>query len=124
VNVVDSSGWLEFFADGPHASFFAGAILEPRNLIVPSVSIYEVFKRVLLQRDETHALQAIAMMQQGTVVDLDATLALAAATLSAKHRLPMTDSIMLATARSHGATLWTRDTDFTGLEGVRMAPAR
>lgn len=124
MNVVDSSGWLEFFADGPNAAFFAPAILKPRDLVVPTVSLYEVFKRVFQQRDESQALQAVALMEQGNVADLNATLALAAAKLSADLKLPMADSIMLATARAFGATLWSQDADFEGMEGVRYESAR
>ena len=119
MNVVDSSGWLEFFADGPNAGFFAPAIQRVSELIVPTVSLYEVFKRVLQQRDESQALQAVALMEQGAVVDLNATLALAAAKLSADLKLPMADSIMLATARAFDATLWSQDADFEGMDGVR-----
>jgi predicted nucleic acid-binding protein len=82
VNVVDSSGWLEYFADGPNAEFFATGIENVPELVVPSISIYEVFKRVLGQRGEGEALQAVAVMQQGLVVDLDASLALRAARIS------------------------------------------
>jgi len=124
MNVVDSSGWLEFFADGPSAAVFAGPIRKLRELIVPTVSIYEVFKRVLQQRDENQALQAAALMQQGVVVELNSTLALSAAKLSVDLNLPMADSVMLATARAHDAVLWTQDADFEGIEGVRYVPAR
>jgi len=124
MNVVDSSGWLEFFADGPNAAFFAPAILKPRDLVVPTVSLSEVFKRVLQQRDESQALQAVALMEQGNVADLDATLSLAAAKLSTDLKLPMAESIMLATARAFGATLWSQDADFEGMEGVRYESAR
>ncbi len=124
MNVVDSSGWLEFFADGPNATFFTPVILEPKKLIVPTLSLFEVFKRVLVQRDESHALQAVALMQQGTVVKLDATLAVAAAVLSVAQRLPMADSIILATARGHAATLWTQDADLEGISGVRFVRAK
>ena len=118
MNIVDSSGWLEYFANGPNASFFAAAIEAVAELAVPSVGIYEVFKRVLQQRDEGQALQAVAAMTQGKVIDLDTTLALHAAKLSADLRLPMADSIMLATARMHGATMWTQDADFKDMQGV------
>ncbi len=123
MNVVDSSGWLEFFADGPNASFFAPPIHKPGELLVPTVSLYEVFKRVLQQRGATDALRAIAAMQQGTVVPLDESLALSAARLSLDAKLPMADSIMLATARAYDATLWTQDNDFEGIEGVRHIEA-
>src|ERR671915_1329188 len=114
MNVVDSSAWLEFFADGPNADFFAPAIENIAELVVPSLSMYEVFKRVLQQRGEDEALQAVGAMAQGRVVDLNMTLAINAAKLSVDLRLPMTDSIMLATARAYHATLWTQDADFQG----------
>jgi predicted nucleic acid-binding protein len=120
MNVIDSSAWLEYFANGPNASFFARAIEQTDDLFVPSLTLYEVFKRVLQQTDEGHALQAIAVMQQGTVVDLDARLALDAARISIKQRLPMADSIILATAQSCEATLWTQDEDFKNIPGVQF----
>src|SRR4030067_2944929 len=119
MNVVDSSGWLEYFADGPNADFFAPAIEKAGDLLIPTLSLYEVFKRVLQQKGEGEAPQAIAVMHQGAVVDLDAVLALNAAKASVELGLPMADSIMLATARAYGATLWTQDADFKNIEGVR-----
>ena len=119
MNVVDSSGWLEYFADGPNAAFFAPAIEATRELLVPTLSLYEVFKRVLQQRGEGEALQAVALMQQGQIVELTAPLVLAAAKKSIEHRLPMADSIMLATAQAHGAILWTQDADFERIAGVK-----
>lgn len=124
MNVVDSSGWLEYFADGPNAGFFAPAVQNPAELIVPSLSLYEVFKRVLQQRDESQALRAVALMEQGAVIELNAALALGAAKLSLDLKLPMADSIMLATARAFGAVLWTQDADFEGMDGVRYIQAR
>ena|SRR5256714_9979586 len=123
MNVVDSSAWLEYFADGPNAEFFAPVIEDISNLIVPTISIFEVFKRVLQQRGESDALQAVALMQQGRVVNLDATVALqAAAKVSHDFKLPLADSIILATAQAHNATLWTQDSDFDGLPGVQYKP--
>jgi len=122
VNVVDSSGWLEYFAGGKNAGFFSRAIENTSRLLVPTLSLFEVFKRVLQQRGEPAALQAVALMHQGRVVPLDALLALAAARLSAAERLPLADSVMLATARAFGATLWTQDSDFAGREAVRFVP--
>jgi len=119
VNVVDSSGWLEYLADGANAGFFAPALEAVRDLIVPSISVYEVFKRVLQQRGENAALQAAALMQQGRVVELTTPLAMAAAQLSVEKSLPMADSIMLATARAFNATLWTQDSDFASIDGVK-----
>ena len=119
MNVVDSSAWLEYFANGPNAALFSAPIEQTDDLIVPSLTIYEVFKRVLQQRDEGRALQAVAVMQQGTVVDLDARIALSAARISLERKLPMADSVVLATARAHGATVWTQDGDFKGLPGVQ-----
>src|SRR5512134_2153999 len=111
MNVVDSSGWLEYFANGRNAGFFAPAVEDTSRLLVPTLSLFEVFKRILQQRGEPSALQAVALMHQGRVVDLDATLALAAARLSTQERLPLADSVMLATARAFSATLWTQDSD-------------
>lgn len=119
MNVVDSSGWLEFFADGANAGFFAKAITDTEHLLVPTISLLEVFKRVLRQRGEDAALQAVAHMRQGSVVTLDADIALAAAHLGLAHRLPLADSVMLATARRYAAVLWTQDADFRGIDGVR-----
>ena len=114
MNVVDSSAWLEYFADGPNASFFAEPIEDVEALVVPTLSLFEVFKRVLQQRDESTALEAAAVMQQGTIVNLEATIALNAARLSAELGLPLADSVILATARQYGAELWTQDADFEG----------
>ena len=118
MNVVDSSAWLEYFGDGPNAGKFADAIADTERLVVPSITLFEVFKRIRLQRDLGAALYAVAQMQRGRVVDLDANLAVAAAELSAGSGLPMADSIILATARSEDATLWTQYADFEGLENV------
>jgi toxin FitB len=119
MNVVDSSGWLEYFTGSENASFFAAAIQDVENVVVPTVSIYEVFKRILIQKDRTDALEAVAIMYDGKVVDLDRELALFAADLSYELKLPMADSIILATARANNATLWTQDEHFKDLEGVK-----
>lgn len=122
MNVVDSSGWLEYFADGPNADFFAPAIENTDELVVPTLSLYEVFKRVVQQRGEGAALQAVAAMQWAEVVVLDANLALEAARVSLRARLPMADAVMLATARRYEAVLWTQDEDFRELDGIRYVP--
>jgi toxin FitB len=119
VNVVDSSGWIEYFTEGPNSGFFAGAIENVDELIVPAVCIYEVFKWVARERGETQALKAIAHMQLGEVVDLDSKLAIFAARLGLQAKLPLADSIVLAAARTHEAILWTQDDDFEGLDDVK-----
>lgn len=119
MNVVDSSGWLEYMAGGPNAGFFANAIETTRELVVPTINVYEVFKRILQQRGEGDALQVIAVMHQGAVVDLSSALAIRAARVSIDLGLPMADSIMLATARAFDATLWTQDADFDAIPGVK-----
>ncbi len=124
MNVVDSSAWLEYFADGPNAAVFAKPIESTRLLLVPSISLFEVFKRVSQQRDEDDALRVVAVMEQGKVVGLDGATALEAARLSILHKIAMADSIMLATARRHKATLWTQDADFDGLLGTRYYAKR
>jgi toxin FitB len=122
MNVVDSSGWLEFFADGPNAGKYALPLEDRVSLVVPSITIYEVFKVVCRQRGEDAALQAAALMQQGIVVELAPSLAMIAAKTSLEHSLPMADSIILATARLHDALLWTQDDHFSGLAGVQYFP--
>jgi predicted nucleic acid-binding protein len=124
MNVVDSSGWLEYFADGPNAGFFAPAIENGPELIVPSISLYEVFKRVLQQRGEDQGLRAVAVMLQGQIIPLDSSLALSAAKVSLDLSLPMADSIILATAHAYQATLWTQDDDFEDLPDVRYVEKR
>ncbi len=119
MNIVDSSGWLEYFANGPNAAVFAKPIEATATLLVPTLSLYEVFKRVCQQLDEDQALFAVAQMEQCKVVDLDRATALEAARLSILHGIAMADSVMLATARRNNATLWSQDADFAGLEGVR-----
>lgn len=118
MNVIDSSGWLEFFGKGPRGKHYAPVILDSANLVVPVICIYEVFKRVLQQRDEEEALKAIALMTTGQMVELTQEIALNAALLSIEHRLPMADSMILATSRLHNAILWTQDEHFKGLDGV------
>ncbi len=119
MNIVDSSGWLEYFADGPNSAFFSRPLEETADLVVPTITIYEVFKVVLRQRGESDALQSVALMQQGLVVDLTADISILAARMSLECRLPMADSIILATSHLFGATIWTQDSDFEGIEGVR-----
>lgn len=121
-NVVDSSAWLEYFANGEGATHFASSVEAVSRLVVPTVCLLEVFKVVLRQRGESDALQAIALMQQGTVVGLDASLALAAAKAGVEHKLPLADSIVYATAQSVGGVVWTQDDDFDGLPDVEYFP--
>ena len=119
-NVVDSSDWIEYFADGPNAGSFEAAIVDASSLVVPSISIYEVFKRLLREPNgKEAALHVVAAMQRGRVANLDAELALDAAKTSFETKLPMADSIILATARAYGATVWTQDADFEGMADVR-----
>lgn len=120
-NLVDSSGWIEYFTNSPNADLFAPAIEDTERLIVPTLSILEVFKWVLRERGENAALKATALMQQGRVVELDATLALRAAKLGLTHKLPLADSVIYATTQAHSATLWTQDADFENLPSVRFA---
>lgn len=119
MNVVDSSAWLEYFAGGPNAAFFAPAIEDGRRLIVPTVCLLEVFKVIARQRPMKDAVECVAHMRQGTLVTLTPDLALSAATLGLEHKLPLADSIVFATAQAHQATVWTQDADFEHLPGVR-----
>ena len=119
MNVIDATGWLEYFTDGPNADYYAAAVERVDELIVPVTSIFEVFKRVLQQRSESEALQAISVMLQGNVTDMDAGLALSAARLSVELELPMVDSVMLATAKAHHARLWSLDASYQAIHGVK-----
>lgn len=119
MNVVDSCGWLEYFANGANAGFFAPALEETESLLVPSLCVFEVCKRIAMQRGETAAQQAAEFMSQGEVISLGANTAFAAALYSAKHKLPMADSLILITAQEHQATLWTQDADLKGHKGVK-----
>lgn len=121
-HVVDSSAWLEYFADGPSAEHFAPVIENPRALLVPAITLYDVFERVASQRDENDAIACLAVMQQGEVVAIDAALSLIAAQLSIRHKLPMAHSLIYAIARQANATLWTQDADFNGLADVQFFP--
>ena len=118
MNIVDSSGWLEYFAEGANASFFAPAIEDTDRLIVPVICLYEVFKRLMAQRGENTALVNIGDMHQGQIAELTAPIALQAAKLSTDFKIAMADSIILATARAYDAALWTQDVDFKGIDGV------
>jgi len=119
MNVVDSSAWLEFLSDGTNANLFIEPLSDADNLIVPVITIYEVFKSVYRQKGENYAMQTFALMQKGKVVELDASLSIAAAKISLKFRLPMADSIIYATAVKFDALLWTQDKDFETLPNVK-----
>ena len=124
MNVVDSSGWLEYFGEGKNASFFARPIQDMENLIVPTICIYEVFKRLLSLRDKEEALRAVGVMSLGQLMELDRQRALNAARISLDLKLALADSIILATARAAGATLWTQDEHFKDLEDVKYVAKR
>lgn len=119
MNVVDSSGWIEYFTEGQNASFFVPPIQNLTRLIVPTICIYEVFKRMLVERDEDSALLAVGLMAHGQEVGLDRKIAIEAAQISRETKLAMADSIILATARLHNATLWTQDEHFKNINEVK-----
>jgi toxin FitB len=119
MNVVDSSGWIEYFTQGRNANFFIPPFTDLEKLLVPTICIYEVFKRLLAERDEDSALLAVGIMSHGREVDLDRKIAIDAAQVSRQLKLAMADSIILATARAYAATLWTQDDHFKGIKGVR-----
>jgi predicted nucleic acid-binding protein len=118
MNLVDSSGWLEYFADAKNAKHFAPIIQDLDNLVVSTINIYEVYKKIIQQRDENSAIQAIAIMQQADILELTAEIAIEAAKISIRNKIPMADSLIIATAKSVGATIWTQDYDFKGIENV------
>ena len=122
MNIIDSSGWLEYFSGGPNANHYLPPLNDPSSLIVPVITIYEVFKVVLRESAENEALQAVSAMQKGIIIDLNANLAMDASKLSLKHNLRMADSIILATARAHNCVIWTQDSDFQDIENVNYFP--
>lgn len=124
MNIVDSSGWLAYFADEPNARYFLAPLNESALLVVPAITIYEVFKVILLESSENEALQAVVAMQKGRVVDLNAPLAIAASRLSLEHQLPMADSIILATAQEYKAVIWTQYPDFKNISKVKYFPKK
>jgi predicted nucleic acid-binding protein len=119
MNVVDSSGWLEYFSAGPNANFFAPVIKDTVHLIVPVICVYEVFKRILQQQGLSAAETNIADLYNGELVSLTPSLAISAAVISDKLKLPMADSFILAVARAYQAVLWTQDEHFKDVEGVQ-----
>jgi predicted nucleic acid-binding protein len=119
MNIVDSSGWIEYVTDNDNANFFEAPITHSDDLLVPTICLYEVFKRVLREFGEERALDAMGVMSLGTIVDLDRQIAVDAAQISNELKLAMADSIILATARAHNAILWTQDEHFKDIEGVK-----
>jgi predicted nucleic acid-binding protein len=118
--VLDSSAWLEFFADGPHADEIAARLNNIANVLTPTIALYEVYKWVKRERSEDEAVVAVATMKKGKVVDLTEELALTAADLSLMHKTAMAYSMMLAVARAYDAELVTTDTDFEGIDNVTV----
>lgn len=124
MNLVDSSTWLEYFGAGPQAGQFSRVIEDVDALLVPTIVLMEVCRRVMQLRGEDEALQAAAVLHQGQIVDLDSGLALSAAHLGIAHKLPLADSIILATAKQYSATIWTMDGDLEGIPHVRYFAKR
>ena len=119
MNLVDSSGWLEYFSDGRNAKFFAPAIEDVKNLAVSTINLYEVYKKTLVERNEETAVHVLALMHQAKVIDVNSIIAVNAARLSHELKIPMADSLIIATGKHLDATIWTQDSDFRGLEGVK-----
>lgn len=119
MNLVDASGWLEYFTDGPDAAFIAQTLQETDGLVVPVVTILEVFERICRQHGEGEALQAAAAMQQGVVVPLDTSLALEGGRLAVEHRVSPAAGAVLAAAARHDARVWTLDANLRHVPGVR-----
>ncbi len=119
MNIVDTSGWLEYFADSPAARHFAAAIENTDELLVPSIVLYEVFKKITLAFDENKAFTAIAQLKQGQLVDVDEAVALYAGKISIEKKLPMADALIYAACLLNHATLYTQDAHFEGLPQVR-----
>jgi predicted nucleic acid-binding protein len=121
---VDSSGWLEYFTDGPHADAFAAHLLRPKQVVTSVISLYEVYKWLKRERSEQEALHAVAAMKRTLVVEVSEEIGLTAGDLSLEFGLAMADALILATARKHGATLYTTDSDFEGVPGAVVLSKR
>ncbi len=119
MNVVDSSGWIEYFSNGKNGQFFLPIVRDINNLLVPVICVYEVFKRMVIKIGEDEAIEAIGIMSLGLTVDINQTIAISAAQISLDLKLAMADSLILATARAHNATLWTEDEHFKDIPGVQ-----
>lgn len=119
MNIVDSSGWIEYVTDQRNADFFEKPINHPDDLLIPTICFYEVFKRILREFGEERALDVVGIMSLGTNVNLDRHIAIHATEISYELKLAMADSIILATAREHNAILWTQDEHFRNIEGVK-----
>ncbi len=117
--IVDSSGWMEYAMASERGRLFAPAIQDFENLIVPSIIIHEVFKILKRQLGESAAVDTLAYMQRGRVIDLSDSIAILAAKMAVDLQLPMADSIIYATAHFYEATIWTQDADFKNLGGVK-----
>ena len=116
--VLDSPCWLEYFSNSPRAKSYADVIEKTASLIVPIITIYEVYKVTLREFGLAHANQAVALMREGQVIDVNLNIALSAAATG----LPLADSLIYATARTRGAILWTQDADFKALAGIKYFP--
>jgi len=119
MNIVDSTLWLEYFADTEAGDTIAEVIENTNELIVPTITIYEVFKKLLYERSEDDALYAIAHMKQGRIIELNDELSLSAARISKDHKIPMADSIIFATNLKYDCILWTQDKHFIKLKSVQ-----
>lgn len=119
MNLVDSSAWLEYFANTANAKNFAKAIENEKELLVPTIVIYEVFKKLLLEKGEDTALRLVAHMHLGQIVEINSEIALSAGKLSSTFKIAMADSIILAISQKYNATIWTQDADFSGFENVK-----
>jgi predicted nucleic acid-binding protein len=120
MNLVDSSGWLEYLTDSKNAKLFAPIIEEIDELLVSPINIYEIYKKVLIEKDENFALQVVGLMQQAEIIEVSSSIAIQAAKFSYKNKIPMADSIIYTTARMNDAIVWTQDIDFKNLEGVKF----
>jgi len=118
MNLVDSSGWIEYLQDTPRADLFAAAIEDRHRLLVPTIALFEVHKVLSRSLPEILVNQCLDVMRQGCVLDLTDARAIAASQLARQHKLAMADAAMYAMAQEMKATFWTQDVDYQGLSGV------
>ncbi len=119
MNLVDSSGWLEYLSDSKNAKLFAPAIEKTEELVVSTINIYEVYKKILLERNENTAIQVVGLMQQAKVIGVNSSISIQAAKLSYEQKMPMADSLIYITAKQNDAIIWTQDVDFKNMDNVK-----
>jgi len=117
--IIDTSGWLEYFTGGTNSKFFSTPIKNNSKIIVPTIILYELWKKISRERGEDKAVELVAQLKRYDIIPLDESLSISAAKISNEYKIAMADSIIYATAKKYNATLWTQDADFKDFENVK-----